>query len=499
MSAHHSPTAPVTPKLHPAFAAEELDSARLDSWKEIAAYFDRDVSTVRRWEAEGKLPVHRLPIGRRSGVFAYVHELEEWLNQFSACVESEPPTSPSLTVTPEFQATQEPERPVADSPVKRRRGLIGHTLGWNAAIIVLLLAGGSVVAARTLLHHRNAIPTPLASGHTPSAQSQELYLQGRYHWNLRTDSDLNLAVDLFTQAIVKDPNYAASYAGLADSYILLRQYGNMKDSEAFPRAISAARRAIELDGSSPDAHRSLAFCLNYWTWDFAVADQEFLRSLELDPRNAQTHQWYASALWSQDRVADARKEIDLARSIDPNSVVILENRALYWEAVDRPGSVRILRELVRHKPTFPAAYQHLAYMEMIDHDYRGFLRELRAVAIMSKASTSLIDECQYKLDHQGSDAMLRTWATGLAELANSGKITSYGAAQAAATAGEYPQAIAFLDKSYRNHEPGFLTILVDDSFSPIRSRPGFTELVAKWSESTRSEDLAVSRIPPSIR
>jgi len=58
----------------------EQDKQRLDSWKEIADYLRRDVRTVIRWERERGLPVHRIPGGKRSVVFAYREEIDRWLN-----------------------------------------------------------------------------------------------------------------------------------------------------------------------------------------------------------------------------------------------------------------------------------------------------------------------------------------------------------------------------------------------------------------------------------
>jgi tetratricopeptide (TPR) repeat protein len=80
-----------------------------------------------------------------------------------------------------------------------------------------------------------------------SSHAEEFYLQGRYYWNKRTPEDLTRAIDYFTQAIVSDPNYAKAYVGLADSYNLLREFSAMPANEAYPRALAAASKAVELD------------------------------------------------------------------------------------------------------------------------------------------------------------------------------------------------------------------------------------------------------------
>jgi tetratricopeptide (TPR) repeat protein len=125
------------------------------------------------------------------------------------------------------------------------------------------LAGGISIYRK---HHRFAVnaseagasrPT-VRTGTNPAPEAEDFYLKGRYYWSKRTPDDLNRAVDYFTQAIVHDPNYAQAYVGLADCYNLLREYTAMPASEAYPRAFAAAKKAVELDDQSSEAHASLA-------------------------------------------------------------------------------------------------------------------------------------------------------------------------------------------------------------------------------------------------
>src|ERR1035441_648344 len=149
-------------------------------------------------------------------------------------------------------------------------------------------------------------------------EAEDLYLKGRYYWNKRTPDDLNKAVDLFTQAIVHDPGYAKAYAGLADTYNLLREFSSMPSGEAFSRSLAAARRAVELDGGLADAHNSLAFASFYGAWDFAVAEREFERAIELDPHYATAYHWYANALVCLGRVDAALANMLRAGEVDHN-------------------------------------------------------------------------------------------------------------------------------------------------------------------------------------
>src|SRR6185312_14977298 len=105
----------------------------------------------------------------------------------------------------------------------------------------------------------------------------------------------------FTQSIVKDPGYAPAYAGLADTYNLLSEYKVMPYRDAFARAISAAKKAVELDDSLANAHASLAFASFWGAWDGATAEREFKRALALNPNYVVAHHWYATFLMTLGR------------------------------------------------------------------------------------------------------------------------------------------------------------------------------------------------------
>jgi DNA-binding winged helix-turn-helix (wHTH) protein len=114
--------------------------------------------------------------------------------------------------------------------------------------------------------------------HPANREAEEFYLKGRYYWEKRTPDSLNKAVDSFTQSLVHDPGYAPAYVGLADCYNLLREYTVMPATEAYPRALAAAKKAVELDDRSSEAHASLAFASFFGMWDAATADREFQRA-----------------------------------------------------------------------------------------------------------------------------------------------------------------------------------------------------------------------------
>src|ERR1039457_3220257 len=163
---------------------------RLDSWKEIAAFLDCGDRTVKRWETERGLPVHRMPGRRRGRVSAYTAELRRWLDA----------GGPDPAANEE--ASQVPDLPAPSVPqvVRPRRS------GWWLAVPALFLC---LVALVLLLNRRHESDRSRESRYDmwpANICAEELYLQGRFYWNKRTPESLRTAVDYFAQAIVRDAN-----------------------------------------------------------------------------------------------------------------------------------------------------------------------------------------------------------------------------------------------------------------------------------------------------
>ena len=158
--------------------------------------------------------------------------------------------------------------------------------------------------------------------HSTSPQAQDTYLRGRYWWNKRTRESEFKGLEFFQKAIELDPGYAAAYAGMADSYLVLAHHGRLSPLEAMPRARAAAIQAIQLDNSLAEAHNSLALVRLSYDWDYPAAETEFRKTIALNPNYATAHHWFAHYLAVVRRDTDAMTEIRQARELDPFSVSI---------------------------------------------------------------------------------------------------------------------------------------------------------------------------------
>jgi len=161
----------------------------------------------------------------------------------------------------------------------------------------------------------------LARDGTASREAFEAYLRGRYFWEKRTDADIQRAVAELKAAIDADPAYSTAYAALADCY---NQFATVAvgrpPGEYRALAIATARRAIGIDEENAEAHAALGFAKLY-DWDWAGAEFELSRALELNPSYASAHVWHASSLLLRRRFDEAIAEVDRARELDPLSPI----------------------------------------------------------------------------------------------------------------------------------------------------------------------------------
>jgi tetratricopeptide (TPR) repeat protein len=155
----------------------------------------------------------------------------------------------------------------------------------------------------------------LTKRHTENAEAYRAYLKGRYFWNKRTPAALQQSLEFFRQALDLDPTYASAYAGPADTYALLVWQDELPQKD-IALAKAAATKALDIDETLAEPHASLGFARFWYDWDFANAESEFRRAIELNPDYATAHHWYGEFLGLK-----AKTERDPFRiyiKVDPN-------------------------------------------------------------------------------------------------------------------------------------------------------------------------------------
>jgi len=456
---------------------DPLSGKRLDSWKEIAAFFGRGERTVKRWETERGLPVHRVPGSGRASVFAYSDELADWLKGRSQELEADDTASGETAepaLTPNGAGKVESIRDPAQSRLTSAR-----LAAW---LIPLVLAGG-LVAFLSFGHQAPRFKAS-ASRHAPNAEAQELYLKGRYYWERRTPEDLNKAIDYFTQAIVKDPSDAAAYVGLADCYNLLREFGAMPPTEAYPRALSAAQRAVELDDTSAEAHNSLAFSTFWWSWQGATAEREFKRALELNPNLVRAHHWYATYLLALHRHAEALDQIEQAQRLEPSSTAILADKGfLLWRAGRHSEGLALLKQLETADPSLSSTHAYLGRIYWDEQkDYAKALTEWRQLAELrhDAAGLAIVKAQETGFAANGLKGMWESELPVQKDLVDRGAGSAYDLAATYAALGNTQDALKYLQVAFDRREASLVT--GDPAISSLSDEPEFQQMMAQVQE-----------------
>lgn len=358
-----------------------------------------------------------------------------------------------------------------------------------AATVTAIVCVAAILWARHELSQRSGMTVlmaprahGLASAHLPAnREAEEFYLKGRYYWEKRTPESLNKAVDSFMQAIVRDPNYAQAYVGLAECYNLLREYTVMPASEAYPRALAAAKKAVELDSESSEAHASLAFASFYGMWDVATADREFRRAIELNPSNAIAHHWYATYLLSLRRYPESLTEIERARALDPASKSVLADKgSLLFAAGRQQEAIALLQQMEETEPDFISPHRYLKFIYLITGDYPHHLVEARKEAALMHDSSALAvaDATERAFAAGGKTGLLKILSVEQKKLYDRGQLSPFSLAATYSILGDKQAALRYLKIAYDQRVDGVVAIESDHSFDNLANEPAFGKMLA---------------------
>ncbi len=323
--------------------------------------------------------------------------------------------------------------------------------------------------------------TGSAQPRTVDPEAYEDYLKGRYYLNQRTVNALNKSIEYFQQALGKDPSYALAYSGLADTYALLGFRGRLRSKDMLARAKTDALKAIELDDSLADPHVSLAFVAETHEWDWAGAEREYKRALELNPDDARAHHWYAGYLTYVGRIDEGIAEEMRARELDPLSLPInnaLSGRFLaagrYDEALQQ---IQKTLELDSH---FPQAHQTLGWLYLNGGKRDSAIREFRnALQLSGTNDSDLMLDVGFACAVNGKQDDARKILAELKGLHQRGLAASGSIGILYGALGDSDEAFAWLQKAYAERDPELTYIKVGRRFEPLRRDPRYQELVRR--------------------
>lgn len=321
-------------------------------------------------------------------------------------------------------------------------------------------------------------PTEMDRRNEQDADAFDLYLRGRYYWNLRTTEGLKRSVQYFQESIDRDPRAARSYAGLADAYTLLGIYAVMPQNEANVHAERAAKRALEIDGTLGEAHASIAL-IQMKRLEWSAAGASFARALELRPAYVSAHHWYSAYLACSAKLPEALAEIDRAIALDPLSISVSAQRAALLYLARRPDeAIAHLQKLRQSQPGFATAHAVLADAYTQKRDYNRALAEIRRAEELGDRSPELQVRTGYIQAMSGRRAAASKIAADLGNRQQrTGEPTAGGVAVIYGALGDRDRAFEWLQKALTAREPSIAYLQVDPVWDPLRSDPRFERIL----------------------
>jgi non-specific serine/threonine protein kinase len=322
-------------------------------------------------------------------------------------------------------------------------------------------------------------PKKRAVKSTQNTEAYQLYLKGRFFFG-KGPAYYKKSIEFYQQALEKDPNYALAYSGIADAYIFLGSIiGLLRPAEALPKAKAAAQRALALDPLLSEAHASIGWCAFYYDWDWALAEREFRRAIELNPDYVGAHLGYAGFLSAMRRHDEAIGEGQRAVTLEPlyaGSGLALA--MAYYHARRFDEAIDVLNKIVEMEPAFPFSYGYLALSSLAKGDFENAVKwiETPAFAANNPPSAGLRGGIYGAV---GQIENTRRMLEELQEVAKRIYVSPFHFAMQYFRLGNVDEYRKQMWAAYEDRANSVVMFKVGPVFDPLRSDPVFQEIINK--------------------
>jgi TolB-like protein/Tfp pilus assembly protein PilF len=312
-------------------------------------------------------------------------------------------------------------------------------------------------------------------------ESYQLCLRGRSHVRERTADGLRRAAVCYERAVALDRNSAPAWAGLADTYTLLAEYGLAANTEYMQKASDAARTALEIDPFSGEAHAALGLILSKYEWRWEQATKMFRRALELNYSYANAHHWFAvDHLAMLGRLDEASREIEIARELDPLSSIILEGRAyLSTLARNYDDAIEKFEAIIQSDPSFYKAYTSMGRAYIQKGMYARAIENLEIGRALGGAVPSTLGAIGDAWGRSGNAAEARRILAELHRMALDRPVHATSFARVHMGLGEKQEALTWLERAVDAREIQVVALKVHPVYDELRSEPRFKALLSK--------------------
>jgi len=315
---------------------------------------------------------------------------------------------------------------------------------------------------------------------TENIKAYNLYLRGRYFWNLRTEKDVKKSIQYFNQAIEHDATYSMAYAGLADAYFILTWWDWHPRTEGYEKGREYAHKALSINNNIAEAHATLGAIAAWYDWNWEESVKEIKQAIALSPNNATAHQYYSETLDILGKNKDAREQISQALKLNPHSYIMYAlNGMYYYFQADYEKSIEEAQKGIELYDSFASNFRIFKCYVKLDKD-REAIKQIMQMILKYPSSNKpeLVDKIYQKSGIEGIISWFIEWIQ-LAEPTGYYSITSlnYRLATLYALIGDSQNAIKYLEESLRIGESNIPRINNNPDFDFIRDDPRFSAML----------------------
>lgn len=364
---------------------------------------------------------------------------------------------------------------------KNERHLWAETYERNVVDLLEIQRDISLAIARQIHTTLTAEATsPQTARHTMTPAAHDYYLKGRFFWNQRTVATIRTAIEYFNRAIQADPQAALAYAGLADCYNTLAAEMRIdRADEAYAKATSAAVSALEIDPLLAEAHSSLGYTRLFHDWDWPGAKRELQRAIELNPSDANAHDWLSHYYVSMGNFEKSYEQSEVALALDPTDP--LRQAHLAWHflsAAEYDRAIAQCREVLRHDDWLTGIHEFLG----LAYEGKGMMSEaIREFETNVRSSRERDPEQLGLLGNAYGIAGRKHEAEAILKELNVRAQREFVApefiAEVYAGLHDPDHAFEYLEKAYEMRAPGMIALNVDQRWDPLRGDAQFRKLV----------------------
>jgi TolB-like protein/DNA-binding winged helix-turn-helix (wHTH) protein/Tfp pilus assembly protein PilF len=341
---------------------------------------------------------------------------------------------------------------------------------------------------------------PAAEPNPVNSEAYDNYLKGLFELNKSTPDGVQRSLEFFRLSSEKDPQFAPAFAALGFSYDVAAGWTFMSPQEAYPKARAAAKKALAMDDSLPDSHLAYGLVLHNYDWDWAGAEAEYRRALELDPSSAAGHELYAEFLAHAGRYQEALKEVRREQELDPafvvtNSMVCF----VYTQAREYEKAIKECGEVVDLDPRYMPAHAWLANAYVYSGRYEDAAVEFKKALELSNNANCLLAALGFTYGWEGKTEEAKRILGELKSRSSQTYVSPVGMADVYIGLGDREQTFAMLEKAMQEHSADLMFLATAPEFDSLHEDPRFKAMISRIGFPESATKIPSPRKPDSAR